>query len=108
MRDVTLDKAMELGLAVLAWSPLAGGRLASGDGVDPALLATLDRIAAANGVDRIAVAIAFVLAHPSAPVAIMGTQRLDRLAAAVAAVDVPLTRADVYAILQASEGRPLP
>ncbi len=108
MRDGTLDQAMALGLAVLAWSPLAGGRLASGDGVDPALLATLDRIAAANGVDRIAVAIAFVLAHPSAPVAIMGTQRLDRLAAAVAAVDVPLTRADVYAIVQASEGRPLP
>jgi predicted oxidoreductase len=108
VRDGTLDQAMEHGLAVLAWSPLAGGRIATGDGVPPALLAVLDRIGAANGVDRVAVALAFVLAHPSAPVAIVGSQRLDRLAAAVAAVDVPLTRADVYAIIQASEGQPLP
>lgn len=108
MRDGTLDQAMEHGLAVLAWSPLAGGSVASGDGVQPELLAVLDRIAATNGVDRVAVALAFVLAHPSAPVAIVGSQRLDRIAAAVAAVDVPLTRADVYAIVQASEGQPLP
>jgi aryl-alcohol dehydrogenase-like predicted oxidoreductase len=108
VRDGTLDQAMEHGLAVLAWSPLAGGRIATGEGVPPALLAVLDRIGAANGVDRVAVALAFVLAHPSAPVAIVGSQRLDRLAAAVAAVDVPLTRADVYAIIQASEGQPLP
>ena len=108
LRDGTLDQAMATGLAVLAWSPLAGGRVASGDGVDPALLAVLDGIASHHGVDRATVALAFVLAHPSAPVAIVGTQRLDRLGAAVAAVEVRLTRTELYAIVQASEGHPLP
>lgn len=108
MRDGTLDQAMTAGLAVLAWSPLAGGRIASGEGVAPALLATLDRIAAEHSTDRSTIAVAFVLAHPSTPVAIMGTQRLDRLAASVAAADLTLTRADLYAIVEASEGRPLP
>ena len=108
MRDGTLDQAMTAGLAVLAWSPLAGGRIASGEGVAPALLATLDRIAAEHSTDRSTIAVAFVLAHPSTPVAIMGTQRLDRLAASVAAADLTLTRTDLYAIVEASEGRPLP
>ena len=68
----------------------------------------LDGLAEREGVDRAAVCIAFVLAHPSAPVAILGTQTPARLAAATAALAVTLDRGDVYAIVQASEGVPLP
>jgi multidrug efflux pump subunit AcrB len=39
----------------------------------PELVAVLDRLAEREGVTRAAVAIAFVLAHPSRPVAIVGT-----------------------------------
>ncbi|HAP77436.1 MAG TPA: aldo/keto reductase [Acidimicrobiaceae bacterium] len=108
LRDGTLDQAMQHGLAVLAWSPLAGGRLASGHGVRPELLAVLDRLAAENGATRSQVALAFVLSHPSRPVAIVGTQRPDRIAEAVAAASVALTRRDAYAIIEAAEGLPLP
>ncbi len=108
LRDGTMDQAMQLGAAMMAWSPLARGRIPSGEGISPELAATLDTLAETHGVDRAAVALAFVLAHPSAPIAIIGTQRVERIEAAVAAVDVPLSRTDLYAIVQASEGQRLP
>jgi predicted oxidoreductase len=108
LRDGTLDQAMAEGFAVLAWSPLAGGRLASGDGVRPELLAVLDDLAAREGVDRSTVALAFVLAHPSGPVAILGTQQVQRLHDAQRALEVHLDRVDCYRIVEASEGVPLP
>ena len=108
LRDGTFDHALTVGLSVLAWSPLAGGRLATGEGCPDALIAELDRLAVQHDTDRVAIALAFVLAHPTQPVAIVGTQRIDRLESAVQATSVTLNRGDVYAIVQASEGRPLP
>jgi predicted oxidoreductase len=108
LRDGTFDDCMRTGTVPLAWSPLGGGRLAAGDGVRPELLAVIDRLAEREGVDRATVAVAFVLAHPAAPIAIIGSQRPDRITASRAALDVALTREDVYSIIQASEGVPLP
>jgi predicted oxidoreductase len=108
LRDGTFEACMRDGVVPLVWSPLAGGRLISGDGVRPELLAVLDGLAEREGVDRATVALAFALAHPARPVAIIGTQRPERVQAARAALDVTLERADVYAIIQASEGVPLP
>jgi aryl-alcohol dehydrogenase-like predicted oxidoreductase len=108
LRDGTLDACMRDGITPLAWSPLAGGRLATGDGVRPELLSALDEIAAREGVERSHVALAFVLAHPSAPVAIIGSQNPARIVASTRALGVRLDRADVYRIVQASEGVPLP
>jgi predicted oxidoreductase len=108
MRDGTFDACMGSATVALAWSPLGGGRLATGDDVRPELLEVLDSLAAREGVDRATVAIAFVLAHPAAPVAIIGSQNPERIAGTTAALDVELTRTDVYAIIQASEGVPLP
>ncbi|MEI8398856.1 MAG: aldo/keto reductase [Actinomycetes bacterium] len=108
LRDGTLDLCMESGITPLAWSALAGGALASGKGVSPALLAVLDELAARENVTRSAIAIAFVLAHPSRPVAIIGTQTPSRISELALATSVSLTRTDVYAIIQASDGSPLP
>ena len=134
LRDGTLDLCAEMGMVPLAWSPLAGGRLVAqrpsgGDplvaqgpqpsgqplehtdeagGVRPDLLATLDRLAEREGVDRAAICVAFVLAHPTAPIAVVGTQQPDRLEALQAALGVQLDRGDVYDIIEASEGVPLP
>ncbi len=108
LRDGTFDDCMRNGVVPLVWSPLAGGLLATGDGVPAELLAVLDGLAERESVDRATVALAFALAHPSRPVAIIGTQKPERIAAALAALQVRLDRADVYAIIQASEGVPLP
>lgn len=108
LRDGTFDLCMREDVVPLAWSPLGGGRLISGEGVRPELITLLDDLAAREGVDRAAICIAFVLAHPSAPVAILGTQTPARLDSSTAALGVRLDRRDVYSIIQASEGVPLP
>jgi hypothetical protein len=83
LRDGTLDQAMRAGLAVLAWSPLAGGRLAGTARppacISPELVATLDGLAVRERVDRATIALAFVLALPFRPVPILGTQSVERL-----------------------------
>ncbi len=108
MRDGTFDLCMRDGVTPLAWSPLGGGALATGSGVPSELIATLDRLAARENADRATVALGFALAHPSRPVAIVGTQRASRLVSAMNALKVWLDRNDVYDIVEASDGRPLP
>ena len=108
MRDGTFDLSMERNFTPLAWSPLAGGALVTGDGVSTELMAVIDQLAERESVDRAAIAFAFVLAHPSRPVSIIGTQKTERILAANDALGVQLDRADCYAIVQASEGVPLP
>lgn len=108
MRDGTLDLCMEAGLVPLAWSPLAGGRIATGEGVPAELTAVLDELAEREQVSRSAIAVAFVLAHPARPVAIVGTQQPSRLTELVGALKVTLTREDIYRIVIASDGTPLP
>lgn len=108
MRDGTLDRCMREATVPLAWSPLAGGSLATGDGVRAELLAVMDELAERESVSRSALAIAFILAHPSRPVALVGSQNPDRLADANTALGVTLDRDDVYRLFQASEGVPLP
>lgn len=108
MRDGTFDLCMEAAITPLAWSPLAGGRIASGDGIRSELLTVLDELAARENVTRSAIAIAFVLAHPARPVAIVGTTQTQRLYELAKATAVHLSRTDIYAIVQASEGVALP
>ena len=116
--DGTLDRAMKHGYAVLAWSPLGQGRLAEGDprpgrmqSDDPRstrVKMALDVHAERCGVDRTAVAYAWVMAHPARPIPIVGTQTPARIAASADAYKVRFTRAEWYAILVASLGEDLP
>ena len=109
-----LDAAMRHGIAVLAWSPLAQGRLGSAnanetrDARAAAVIAALDRIAARASVPRSAVAYAWVMAHPSRPVPLIGSQSPLRIKEAAAAYAVVLQREEWYRILEASRGEPLP
>lgn len=107
-RDGTLDQAMRLDLVPLAWSPLGGGGIVTGKGIRTELAVALDRLAVREAVDRAAIALAFVLAHPSRPVAIVGSQNIDRLTSSNAALRVSLDRQDTYDLIQASEGQELP
>ena len=108
LRDGTLDLCMRDGVRPLAWSPLGGGRLAEGSGVRGEMLAVLDRLAERESVDRPTLAVAFVLAHPAHPVALLGTQQPERLARLAGATGVHLDRNDVYDMIEASEGQRLP
>ncbi len=109
--DATLDQAMARGMAVLAWSPLGGGRLgdtASSDPRDIAVRAALDQAAARMGVSRAVAAYAWILAHPAGVIPIVGSQQPTRIAEAFDALATPMTRSDWYAVLTAARGVPLP
>lgn len=110
--DGVLDFAVSRDMTPLAWSPLAGGRLATGgDGADPAVRrvsARLDELAGHHATTRTAVALAFVLRHPSKPIPIIGTQNVERIASATDALRISLTRSEWYSLVVAARGEPLP
>ena len=107
--DGLMDQAMADGIAVLAWSPLGGGRLANAtDDRARAVAALLDAKAADYGVSRSAAAYSWIMAHPARPIPIVGTQRVERIAEIPQALKPRWTRADWYAVLQASMGERLP
>ncbi|QUD88708.1 aldo/keto reductase [Phenylobacterium montanum] len=109
LSDGVLDQAMAKDMAVLAWSPLGGGRL--GDPRDErsrAVAAALDAQAEAYGVSRAAAAYSWIMAHPARPIPIVGTQTLSRIQEIPDAYKPRWTRADWYKVLTAARSEPLP
>ncbi len=112
--DGLLDHAQAARLLPMAWSPLAGGILATGaapeKGTDrfEKLIEVLDRIAEASNVGRDCVALAWLLAHPVGIMPIIGTQSVDRIRASAKAYEVKLTRRDWYEVLEAGLGQRMP
>ncbi|WBO24515.1 aldo/keto reductase [Sphingomonas abietis] len=107
--DGIVDQAMERDMALLAWSPLGGGRLARAeDARSQAVAALLDAKAADAGVDRAAAAYSWIMVHPARPIPIVGTQNPQRIRAAADAYKPRWTRTEWYAVLQASMGESLP
>ena len=92
-----------IGTPLMAWSPLAGGALFSGDHSD--VMSALSKVASENNVDETAVAIAWLLAHPSRILPVLGTNSLERIKGMSAALDVKMDRQTWYEIYTASLGR---
>lgn len=88
--------------ALMAWSPLGGGALMGNDGD---LGAAMDAIAQDRGVDRAAVAVAFLLAHPAKILPVLGTNALERIAKISDALRVQLDRQEWFILYEAARGR---
>jgi predicted oxidoreductase len=110
LADGTLDLALQHRISVLAWSPLAGGRLGAPGDDERAqrVCAELDGQAQRFGVSRTAATYAWIMAHPAGIVPIVGSQQASRISEAAAAYQVEWTRADWYRVLVASRGVALP
>ncbi|MDJ0920341.1 MAG: aldo/keto reductase [Henriciella sp.] len=109
--DGTLDWCSETGAACLAWSPLAGGGLATGTGAHkrlPVVLGVIDRLAETHSATRTQIALAFTLKHQANIVPIIGTQKPDRIKDAAGAVQIDLSARDFYDIIEAYRGEPMP
>lgn len=86
---------------VMAWSPLGGGDLMTSSGP---LAVALDEIASRDGVDRAAVAVAWLLAHPAKIIPVMGTNNLSRIAAISDAMKVNMDRQTWFILYTAALG----
>ena len=93
------------GHRLMAWSPLGGGDLMA-DGSPVGGVA--DEIAAAFGVDRAAVVVAFLLAHPAGILPVLGTNNLDRIKRASDALKVKLDRESWFRLYEAALGHQVP
>lgn len=94
-----------LGHHLMAWSPLGGGGLMTGSG---AVAERLDAIAAEQGVDRAAVAIAFLLRHPAGILPVLGTNNLERIRRISDALKVRLDRETWFTLYEAALGQEVP
>jgi predicted oxidoreductase len=109
MYDGTLDQCQRLRIAPMAWSALAGGRLFNDKGPRAERLrSVLTSIADRHGVSTATVAYAWILRHPSRPLVLTGSQRIEAMREAVAATGMALSREEWYSILTASTGTSVP
>ena len=115
--DGTLDQCQSLNITPLAWSPLGGGLLGDGavellpgqKGYQPAkIVAAIDELAHARGTTRVAIALAWLLKHPTNMIPIIGSTNPERIRAAATAAEIELTREEWYRLLVAARGEPLP
>lgn len=108
--DGTLAQCEQRGVRPMAWSPLAGGRL-----FDPQNEAAVRVRRCMDGLrDKYdgaaddALAFAWVMAHPSRPVTIIGTNQPDRIRSQARASQIRLDRQDWYALWEAAQGHSVP
>ncbi|WP_170510116.1 aldo/keto reductase [Ruegeria arenilitoris] len=93
------------GHPVMAWSPLGGGALMASN---PPVGVVADEIGAQFGVDRAAVAVAFLLAHPAGILPVLGTNSLDRIKRISDALKVNLDREAWFRLYEAALGHEVP
>lgn len=108
--DGTLIQCENRGLLPMAWSPLAGGRIF--DSGNPAALRLAE--AAKEMSDRYLgatleqLAYAWILAHPSCPLPVIGTNKVERIESAAKAIEIELQREDWFALWEAAHGHKIP
>jgi predicted oxidoreductase len=93
-------------ITVQAWSPYQAGYFTGtflGDREKyPELNDTIDALARVYGVAPIAIATAWITRHPANMQVVTGTTNPDRIAGACAGSQLPLTRAEWYALFRAA------
>jgi len=92
---------------IMAWSPLGGGAVVAG-AADTRLLTCLEGIAKLNDVDRAAVAVAWLLAHPANILPVMGTNTISRIRAFSDAFKVNMDRQTWFELYTAALGHEVP
>lgn len=103
--DGTLDQCLDLGLRPMIWSPLAGGRLfTTGDVQVDRVRDVLEALGQRHAVSVSTMAYAWIRRHPSRPVPIVGSRRIEAVQEAIAALDIELSTEEWYWVLEASRG----
>jgi len=105
-----LEFLMQQRIRPMGWSPLAGGDLYQPeDEKGVRVKKQLEDVAQQLGVDGIdKVVYAWILRHPAGIIPVAGTGRSGRLARAVDALKIPLTREQWFGIYAASLGHDVP
>jgi predicted oxidoreductase len=108
--DGTLDQMQVLRTRPMAWSCLGGGAIFTGDSEQAVRIRNeLEAIREEVGADSIdEVIYAWIRRLPSKPMPIIGSGKIERVQAAVNALDIELTREQWYRVWVASKGHGVP
>ncbi|MGR5443275.1 aldo/keto reductase [Vibrio jasicida] len=108
--DGTLDQMQALRTRPMAWSCLGGGAIFTGDSEQAVRirneLEAIREEVGANSIDE--VIYAWIRRLPSKPMPIIGSGKIERVQAAVNALDIELTREQWYRVWVASKGHGVP
>ncbi|ANI29363.1 oxidoreductase [Yersinia entomophaga] len=106
--DGTLDMCQQLRIKPMAWSCLGGGRLFN-DGEFQPLRDELQAVAEEIGAENIEqVVYAWVMRLPSVPLPIIGSGKIERVAAAWKSISLTLSRQQWFRIRRAALGYDVP
>ena len=109
LSDGTLDQCQQHRIQPMIWSPLAGGRLMTGD--DPVSVRVRDAltaIGARHAVSSATMAFAWLLRQPSRPIPVAGSRRIEAMQEAVAALSLELDAQEWTEIWSAATGHDVP
>lgn len=107
LTDGTLSHCERRGVKPMAWSPLGGGRLfRDGNETGARVRAACAELAPRyDNATPDALAIAWILALPSQPLVVLGTNKIDRIESSFAATSIELAREDWFRLREAACGR---
>lgn len=110
MSDGVFDQCQERRVRPMAWSPMGGGRLFEKENPTAERLrnAFATMAPAHHGATADQLSLAWILAHPSQPVPVLGTGKAERIRSAAAADSITLSREDWYGIWEAAHGHHIP
>ncbi|HMN90051.1 MAG TPA: aldo/keto reductase [Saprospiraceae bacterium] len=106
--DGTFDQCLRYRLCPMVWSPLGGGALfrAAADERISRILNTAQTLAnKRTGATPDQILLAWLLRHPAKLLPVLGTINIERIAAAVAALHIQLTREEWHELWSASIGK---
>ncbi len=108
--DGSLDQCQRRRISPMAWSCLGGGRLFSGEEPYSQRLRQVlgAEAAAVGGCSLEQLVYAWVMAHPSRPLPLIGSGRIDRVRLALESEQIVLDRQAWFHILQAAAGAEVP
>lgn len=109
MLDGTFDQSQRLRIAPMLWSALGGGNLFSAASEQAQRVRLcLSTIAERHDVNEATVALAWLLQHPSRPLVLTGSSRVQSLKDAVVATSLQLSRDGWFDVWRASVGNDIP
>lgn len=111
LTDGVCDWATETGAVAMAWSPLAGGALATGRGEHPrteAVFAVLQSLASEYETTPDSIALSFTMSLGATVIPIIGTQNPERIGKSKHAAQIKLSARHVYDIIEAYRGEGMP
>ncbi|MFD3450368.1 aldo/keto reductase family oxidoreductase [Microbacteriaceae bacterium 4G12] len=105
----TLDFCLEKRIAPMVWSPLAGGRIFTSNSESAVRVRqALTEVGQEMEASLEQVAYAWLLAHPSNILPVVGSGKLERIQAAVEATELSMTRQQWFKIYISSMGHDVP